>query len=43
MLFLSDLIHLTQGELLIKYWWLWLVIVIIAIKYELFKDKHDKF
>lgn len=27
MQFISDLINLTQGQLLIKYWWLWLVLI----------------
>lgn len=27
----NDLIHLTQGELLIKYWWLWLGIILLAV------------
>lgn len=25
--FIHDMIHLTEGEKLIKYWWLWLLIV----------------
>jgi hypothetical protein len=29
--FLDDLIHMTGGELLVNYWWLWLIFVIIAV------------
>ncbi|MFS0878035.1 hypothetical protein [Solibacillus isronensis] len=25
--FFSDMIHLTEGEKFIKYWWLWILIV----------------
>lgn len=25
--FFNDYINLTQGQLLIKYWWLWLIII----------------
>lgn len=28
--FISDMIHLTSGEKLIKYWWLWLIILVIV-------------
>ena len=26
--FISDMIHMTEGERLINYWWLWLIILI---------------
>jgi len=39
---LNDFIHLTQGELLIKYWWLWLVIFIIGLLYSFCTYKQDK-
>lgn len=28
--FLQDMIHLTEGEKFIKYWWLWLAIILIC-------------
>jgi hypothetical protein len=31
--FFSDWIHLTEGELFLKYWWLWVLIVIGAYSY----------
>lgn len=31
---INDFINLTQGQLLVKYWWLWLSIIIIFILYE---------
>jgi hypothetical protein len=31
--FINDMVHLTEGEKLVKYWWLWLAIYIIAIIY----------
>ena len=31
---INDFINLTQGQLLIKYWWLWLSVIIIFILYE---------
>ncbi len=43
MVCLKDFIHLTQGELLVKYWWVWLIIIVIVVVYELFKNKTDKF
>jgi hypothetical protein len=41
--FIEDLINLTQGELLVKYWWLWGSIIVTLIIYELIKNKTDKF
>lgn len=28
--FLYDLIHLTQGELLIKHWWVWITLILLC-------------
>jgi sensor histidine kinase regulating citrate/malate metabolism len=28
--FIQDMIHLTEGEKLIKYWWLWVLVIIIG-------------
>lgn len=28
---LNDFINLTQGQLLVKYWWLWLSIILVAL------------
>lgn len=27
---LNYFIHMTQGELLLKYWWLWMLIIVIS-------------
>ncbi len=35
--FIDDLINFTQGQLLIKYWWLWLGIIISALAIEIIK------
>jgi len=29
--FINDLINLTQGQLLVKHWWLWVSIVIFFV------------
>ncbi|CAM3933721.1 hypothetical protein BAPA111461_08065 [Bacillus paramycoides] len=29
--FFNDFINLTQGQLLVKYWWLWLIIICSTI------------
>ena len=29
--FVYDMIHTTEGEKLINYWWLWLIIIILAV------------
>lgn len=31
MLFINDMIHLTQGEFFINYWWIWLIFITIAV------------
>ena len=28
---LNDFINLTQGQLLIKYWWLWIFIIVYSL------------
>lgn len=33
---ISDLIHMTQGELLIAYWWLWLAIASVAFGFAFY-------
>jgi hypothetical protein len=40
--FIHDAIHLTQGELLLKYWWVWLLIVFIAVAVVYWRDKSNK-
>ncbi len=34
----NDFINLTQGQLLIKYWWLWLIIIVFTCFY-MFRKK----
>jgi hypothetical protein len=43
--FIQDMIHLTEGEKLIKYWWLWLLIVFVALPFSVwyFKNEDKKF
>jgi len=36
---LSDFINMTQGQLLIKYWWVWSIIVVVAGIYMV-RDKR---
>lgn len=31
MQFVNDMIHMTQGELFINYWWLWFIIIVIGL------------
>lgn len=28
---LDDFVNLTQGQLLLKYWWLWLIFIVIGV------------
>lgn len=28
--FIHDMIHMTEGEKFINYWWLWLIIMVIG-------------
>jgi len=37
--FVNDLINLTQGQLLIKYWWLWILIIVFAFTYLHYKSE----
>jgi hypothetical protein len=36
--FVNDMIHMTEGEKLIKYWWLWLIASAVFIIVTLGKD-----
>ena len=29
--FINDMIHMTEGEKLIEYWWLWLIIALVSL------------
>lgn len=29
--FIHDMIHLTEGEKFIGYWWLWLLVSVVAV------------
>jgi hypothetical protein len=35
--FIHDMIHMTEGEKLVHYWWLWLLILIGVYGYLEFK------
>lgn len=37
--FVYDMIHMTEGEKLINYWWLWLIILVIAVLLRLISNK----
>jgi hypothetical protein len=37
--FIDDMIHMTEGEKLINYWWLWLIIAGLMFVYLCFKSK----
>lgn len=37
--YINDVIHLTQGELFIKYWWVWLMFIILAVINEFVRNK----
>lgn len=39
MQFINDLIHMTEGEKLVEYWWLWLIMLILFCLYILYKNK----
>ena len=28
---INDLIHMTQGEFLINYWWLYIILIVISV------------
>lgn len=38
--FIHDMIHMTEGEKLVNYWWRWLIIMIIGTAIIYFKDKR---
>lgn len=33
--FVHDMIHMTEGEKLIEYWWLWITLVLTALIFTL--------
>lgn len=40
--FLNDYIHMTQGELLVNYWWLWLgMVVVLGVGYWYVNKKYS--
>ena len=39
--FIYNMIHMTQGEKLINYWWLWLILLAIAIVIGAIQRKLD--
>ena len=40
--FIYDMIHMTEGEKLINYWWLWLLMFIGVIVLRIIKRKLDR-
>ncbi len=43
--FIQDMIHLTEGEKLIKYWWLWLPFIVLGnavLLWQLRREKRGK-
>lgn len=40
--FIHDMINLTEGQKLVKYWWLWLSIVILTFAYLFIKSRFEK-
>jgi hypothetical protein len=36
--FFYDMIHMTEGEKLIEYWWLWLILFILAWVFTMRND-----
>jgi hypothetical protein len=40
--FIHDMINLTEGQKLVKYWWLWLSLAILAFAYPFVKSKIEK-
>lgn len=40
--FIYDMIHMTEGEKFISYWWLWLAIVLTTIVISVIVDKFKK-
>lgn len=41
-MFLNDIINLTLGQLLIKYWYVLLAFLLVIFAIELFRNKRDK-
>lgn len=37
--FIYDMIHMTEGEKLINYWWLWLILLFAVYGYLSFKSR----
>lgn len=37
--FLNDIINLTPGQLLIKYWYVWLALLVVIFAIELFRSR----
>lgn len=44
--FIQDMIHMTEGEKFIKYWWLWLSIFLIMVipwtVWRLLRDRNPR-
>lgn len=40
--FTHDMIHMTEGEKLVNYWWLWLIIATAGFITEAANDKRRK-
>jgi hypothetical protein len=40
--FIYDMIHMTEGEKLINYWWLWLLIIMIGTICVYFEERRRK-
>lgn len=39
---INDFIHMTQVEFMIKYWWIWLAFVLIAVIHVYWGGKKRK-
>jgi len=39
--FIDNLIHMTQGELLVEYWWLYLIMLIVLFFVLIIKNKKN--
>jgi cbb3-type cytochrome oxidase subunit 3 len=40
--FFHDMIHLTEGEKFIRYWWLWLSLLLMGVVIFAYQLKRDK-
>lgn len=38
--FFQDMIHMTEGEKLVSYWWLWLIIAAVAGMFLLINERR---